>query len=145
MAAANTVIDKVRFTGTAAAAGGTFTCDYAVPTDRKVRVTAYATLTAQTGAPAHLTKATDLVASYTVRSNNGALAALTAYTGGQNPANSASVGNIDASAQGDEFFGGTVASANWTISGTNVRLTVTNQHATQAADVTVIVDAIVTG
>lgn len=145
MAAAKTVFARTRLVGTAAAAGGTFTADYACPTDRAIHVRARVYMTAQTGAPAHLTHTSVFRAEYTIRNNNGAMVTPTVLGGSTNPLNSGTAGNASSHAEVDEFGGGSPSSANFTTSGTNARLTVTNNHATQAADVVVIFEVDVVG
>ena len=143
MAAANTVYGKDRKTGSAAAAGGTATFDFPVPTDRAIRIRVSVSMTAQTGGPAHLTVLSSLVAEYVVRNNNGTLVAPGAMVGSANPMNSG--GSLASRVEVDEFAGAAPSTANWTISGTNVRLTVTNNHLTQAADITVSAEWELTG
>lgn len=136
MAIARGDLDIKKFTGTAAAAGGTFTADYALPTDVGARILARTYLIQ--GGASHLVKMTALVSEYVVRNNNGALAAPAAIAGSANPDNSG--GLVGSRVEVDEFAGGSNSTAAWTISGTNMRLTVTNQHLTQAADVLVIME-----
>lgn len=143
MTAVSPILDRKTFTGTAAHGGGTFTADYAVPTDRGVVIKANVIFSAQTGAPAHLTIVTNMVTQYCVRNNNGTLAEPTAMAGSSNPRTAANL--VAADVETDEFAGGAPSSATFSISTTNARLTATNNASSQDADVTVVMEVLLFG
>lgn len=148
-------IDRVVSQGTAAPGGGTLTVDYAIPTDQCARLVAVAILTHANAS--HLTAAASLRAEYVVENQNGTLSAPSATTNpvtSVNPLDSTVTGEAAAHVQATDLgFTNTVSSnlapaINWSISGTNARLTITNNSngaSSIAANVSVIIDAILVG
>ncbi|HEY1956059.1 MAG TPA: hypothetical protein VGH28_10605 [Polyangiaceae bacterium] len=133
-------VDQKVCTGTAAASAGTMTCDYATTTDRATRLVANVGMSAL--ATGHLTATSFITCEYVVENKNGTVSAPTAITSSNNPSNNTTSTFVAAHAQAsDSAFASTGPSTCvWSISGTNARVTVTNQGAT-AADVTVWVQA----
>lgn len=138
------------YQGTAAAGGGTFVVDTPIPTDQGARLTATVFLSAASAS--HLNAFASLRAEYVVENQNGTLSApAVVLTGSANPLNSNTAGEAAAFVQTtdsafDNAGGGTHPTAVWTISGTNARMTVTNQSATSiVANVTVVISAIFVG
>lgn len=132
-----------------AASGGTMTCDYATTTDRAYRLTALVGMS--NFSASHLNATASIFCEYVVENKNGTLSAPAAITSSLNPAAENSTTYIAAHVQAsDAAFnnagGGTFPSCRWTISGTNARVTVTNQSVTSVtADVTVLIQAFVFG
>jgi hypothetical protein len=152
MAQSKVTIDYGKvYQGTAAASGGTFTADYAIPTDTGARLVAVVLLSAANAA--HMNAFGSLRAEYVVENQNGTLSAPAAVPapGSTNPLNSSTAGEATAHVQAtDAAFsnsgGGLYPTAVWTISGTNARLTVTNQSVTSiVANVSVVISAIIAG
>lgn len=138
------------FQGTAAASGGTFVCDYAVPTDTVARLTAVVMLSAASAS--HMSASASLRAEYVIGNYNGTLAVPSVtLASSANPLNSNTAGEAAAFVQAtdsafDNAGGGTHPTAAWTISGTLARLTVTNQSVTGiVANVTVVISAVIVG
>lgn len=140
------------YQGTAAAAGGTFVADYAIPIETGARLVAIVILS-DGGGTGRLVNFASLRAEYVVENNHGTLNAPAAIPtpASTNPLNSSTAGEAAAHVQAsDAAFnnsgGGFYPSAVWSISGTNARLTVTNRSATAVvADVTVVISAIIAG
>lgn len=137
------VVDQKVCTGSAAAAGGTMTCDYATTTDRA------SWLVARVGfsnvSAAHLANAAYVTCEYVVENKNGTLSAVPTFSTSINPANSSNLLASRAMA-GDSAYenvaGGQWTSCAWSISGTSARVTVTNNSiSATAADVTVWIQA----
>lgn len=152
------LLDKKVCTGTAASGGGTFTCDYAVPTDKAIHIVADVGMTALDAG--HLYGAAGFSCDYVVENNNGMLNVPTAATTnsqlGANPVPAMPTGtattlrsHFTERAEGvDGLFynsgSGTSSTCTWSISSTNARVTVTDTG-TVGADVTVYVTAFVFG
>lgn len=138
------------YQGTAAASGGTMTADYAIPTDTVARLRAVVILSSASAS--HLSAGASLCAEYVVQNKNGTLSVPgVVLAGSADPLNSSTAGEAAAFVQAtdsgfDNAGGGLHPTAAWTISGTNARLTVTNQSVTSVvANVTVIISAIIVG
>jgi hypothetical protein len=131
------------FTGQANASGGTATFDFPVPTDRLCYLRAVVG-GHRADAGHHLLSGAGVCAEYWIENKNGTLAATTAITGSNNPANSANrlTANAEASdADYNNAGGGTFFTAAWSISTTNARLTVTNNSTNASvADISVWLD-----
>ena len=134
--------------GTAAASGGTFTADFAIPTDRVARVEVRAFLCAQTGGAGHIVSAS-MYCEGVYENQNGTLAAVTTFPGGSNPYAASNLVGSRAQASDAAFTstGGTVPPAlALSISSTNVRATLTNNSdSSQAADATVYFEVFLSG
>jgi len=141
------ITERKIFTGTAAQGGGTFTADIPIPTDRFFYLRAWAFLTAATGSPPHLTAVGGYTSEYLKCNNNGTLVAPAAITGSSNSQSSTSLRPVRIIAQDTAFQsgGGAPSTVDWSGSGTNARLTVTNNGASQDADVTVVIEFSVMG
>jgi hypothetical protein len=139
------LVDQKVCTGAAAAAGGTMTCDYATTTDRATRLIANVGLS--NFSAAHLANAGFITCEYVVENKNGTVTAPAVFGSTVNPANENTATFVAAHAQAtDSAFsnpgGGTFPQCRWTISGTNARVTVTNNSITSVtADVTVWIQA----
>lgn len=139
------VVDQKVCKGTAAAAGGTMTCDYATTIDRATRLVASVGLS--NFSAAHLANAGFITCEYVVENKNGTVTAPAVFGSTVNPANENTATFVAAHAQAtDSAFsnpgGGTFPQCRWTISGTNARVTVTNNSITSVtADVTVWIQA----
>lgn len=145
MTATAIITDRKIFTGTAAHGGGTFTADVAITADRSLNLRAHAFLTAASGG--HLIAVGAYETENLVYSNNGAIATPTAISGSNNPQSSTNLRPSRVIAQDSAFQsgGGAASTASWSVSGTNARLTVTNNGTSQDADVTVVVEIYKTG
>ncbi len=142
------------YQGTAAASGGICTFDYPIPTDQGARLEARVLMSAASGG--HLNAFGSLWAEYVVENKNGTLAAPAAAQCSFNPINSntvvatslgggARVQAMDGAFKADPAVG-PFSSATWSISGTNARLTVTNQsNSAVTANLTVFVKAYIAG
>jgi hypothetical protein len=139
------VVDQKVCKGTAAASGGTMTCDYATTLDRATRLVAHVGLT--NFAASHLANAGFVTCEYVVENKNGTVTAVPTFGSTINPANENTATFVAAHAQGsDTAFsnsgGGTFPQCRWSISTTNARVTVTNNSVTSiTADVTVWIQA----
>lgn len=123
--------------GTAANGGGTMVLDYALPTDKAVRIFAHVFLSVATGGPSHLTAVAGLKADCVVKNNNGVLTFATVVAASNNPASAANLAAASAEGSDAAFNGAGPPTVVFSISGTNVRLTITNPGGT-SADVTVL-------
>lgn len=136
MAITTKTFDRQVYAFTAVASAGTAVVNVAIPTDAVVRLEARIFVVQSSSG--HNSAGASMLAAYAIRNNNGTLAVPAAITGSANPDNSG--GLLAASAEASDI-GGT-PTANWTNSGTNAVLTVTNSSGS-AADVFVIVDVFV--
>ena len=134
------VADQKVCTGSAAASGGTFTCDYASTTDRATWVFARAGMTALT--TGHLNATAMIFCEGVFENKNGTLSLATAQTSSNNPASNTTTTYVATHAQGADaaFVGAGPPTCIWSVSGTNERVTITNTGGT-TADVTVWVQA----
>lgn len=131
--------------GTAAAAGGTFTADFPIPTDRVVRAEVYGFLTAKPGGSII---AASMFAEGVYANAGGTVSAVTAFTGGANPQSAAALVGSRAQASDAAFTGGggTPPTLVLSVSSTNVRATITNNSASaQAADATIYFECTLAG
>jgi hypothetical protein len=146
MAQSTAIIDQGKvYQGTAASAGGTFTADYAIPTDKAA--TLRAVCMASHATASHMDGAASLVAEYVLQNKNGTVTAPTAIASSNNPANATTATFVASAAQASDagvWSGGTPTLA-WSISGTNGRVTFTNTGASATVNVTVIISAIIVG
>ncbi|HTQ45609.1 MAG TPA: hypothetical protein VMI75_22775 [Polyangiaceae bacterium] len=135
------VVDQKVCTATGVATlGGTMTCDYATTTDRASRIVANVGLTNLSGG--HLNVGAFITCEYVVENKNGTVSAPTAISSSNNPANNTTTTFVAAHAQASDFAtAGSGPTCAWSISGTNARLTVTNNSNTSTADVTVWLQA----
>ncbi len=120
--------DFQEYTFSGIASGSSATLDVPVPTDEALYLDA--TVIMVNASSSHLGGSAGLRATYFVANKNGTVAAPAVLTGGVNPANSNTTGLLGAEAEGSDINsgGGTNPTAIWTVSGTNARLTVTNQY-----------------
>lgn len=133
--------------GSVAASGGTLTADFAVPTDRVMRVEARAFLSGQTGGAGHV-KSASLYAEGVYDNQNGTVAAVTAVSGSTNPSNSSTLTGSRAQASDAAFVGGGSGPPTLilSVSGTNVRATLTNNSdSAQAGEGVILLDVYIAG
>ena len=133
--------------GTAAAAGGTFTADFAIPTDRVVRVEVRGFLSGQTGGAGHVVSAS-LYAEGAYENQNGTVVAVTAASGSTNPSNSTTLAAQRAQACDAALVGGGAGPSTLalSVSSTNVRATLTNNSdSAQSAEAVVYFEAFIAG
>jgi hypothetical protein len=117
--------------------GGLFAFDYPIATDTVTRI--HAVINGAHITTGHVDKGVSLYTQCAVKSANGTLTFLTAVATSANPLNSNTAGIVVADVQAyDDNF--STCTAVWTISGTNARLTVTN-NGSIAGDFVVFVDA----
>jgi hypothetical protein len=129
------VIDQqVQQTSAIAAAGGTAQFDIAIATDTVVIVWAKIVLSRASGG--HIAAGAGLLATAVVENRNGATSFSTALAGSVNPDNSG--GLVGAGAEASSFSA--APTGNLTVTANKLRLTVTNNDATFAADCTVFFD-----
>lgn len=130
MAITAAIIDQTitNLTGIAAS-GGTATVDTAIATDTLVRLVAYVMLLQASAS--HLSKDAQLYCEYCVQNKNGTVTACTAIATSANPDNSGGVA-LTTKPETNELSA--VCTANWTISSTNARLTITNNDTGAAVD-----------
>lgn len=137
------VVDQKVCTGSAAASGGTMTCDWATTTDRATWLVARVGLS--NASAAHLANAGYITCEYVVENKNGTVSAPAAIGSSNNPASSGNLAASRAEASDGAYTnpgGGTYPTCTWSISGTSARVTVTNQSVSAvAADVTVWIQA----
>ncbi len=138
------------YQGTAAASGGTFTADYAIPANQGARLRAQVFLSAASAGS--LNAFASLTAEYVVSNIAGTVAVPgIILASSADPLNSNTAGEAAAFVQAtdsafDNAGGGLHPTAVWSVSGTNARLTVTNQSVTSiVANVTVVISAILVG
>lgn len=146
MAQSLAIIDGGKvYQGTAAGTGGTFTADYAVPTDKAAKFRA--TAIASHAAASHLDGAASLVAEYVLQNKNGTVTAPGATSGSNNPANSTTTTFVAAAAQASDasVWSGGVPTLTWSINGTNGRVTFTNTGTASTVNVTIVIEAIIVG
>lgn len=145
MAQSTVTIDTQVYQGTAAGSGGTFTADYAIPTDKCAKMRA--TVIASHAAASHLDGAGSCTAEYVLQNKNGTVTAPTAATGSANPCNSTTTTFVASTAQAFDagIWSGGTPNASWSISGTNGRLTFTNTGSASTVNVTVVIQAIIVG
>lgn len=119
--------------GTAANSGGTFTADVAIPTAKSCRIEARIGMSDATdpGAPSAA-----LYAEGAYTNRGGTVTVITALTGSTNPMSSTAIAAARAEGVEAGFIGGGPSVAAFSVSGTNARLTLTN-NGTVSADVTV--------
>lgn len=134
------VVDQKVCTGSAAASGGSMTCDYASTTDRGSWVIARASMTALT--TGHLSATGLLFCEAVFENKNGTLSLATALASSANPQGNTSTTFVAAHAQAADsaFVGAGPPTCAWSVSGTNARVTITNTGGT-TADVTVWIQA----
>lgn len=134
------VADQKVCTGSAAASGGSFTCDYASTTDRGTWVLARASMTALSAG--HLSATGMLFCEGVFENKNGTLSLATAYASSNNPASANTTTFVASHAQAADsaFVGAGPPTCAWSVSGTNERVTIGNTGGT-AADVTVWIQA----
>lgn len=139
-----TEISDLVFQGAAAAGGGTFVTDIAVPPNQAMRLNAEAFMS--NVAAGALAATGRLVAKCVVKNVGGAAGFSTAAAGSVNPVNSntAAFAATDPQISDAGFTGAAPASAVWTTAATNAVLTVTNPGADDAR-VAVKVDAVLFG
>lgn len=145
MTAASVVVDTKILTGTAAASGGTMTADYAIPASRVCRIEARAFLAKSTDPAVPLAS---LYAEGIYGNQGGTVSAIGAISGSTNPNNSTNLVGSRSMASNSAFIGGGAGppTAIFSVSGTNARLTVTNNSdSAVAADVTVIFTVYICG
>ena len=133
------------YQGTAAGSGGTFTADYAIPTDQAAKLRA--TAVASHATAAHLDGAASIVAEYVVQNKNGTVTAPGATSGSNNPSNSATTTFVASAAQASDagVWSGGVPALAWSVSGTNARCTFTNTGTASTVNVTIVIEAIIAG
>jgi len=131
------------YQGTAGASGGTFTADYAVPTDQVARLRAECIVSIASGG--HLASCASLVAEYVVENKNGTVSAPSAIASSNNPANDTTTTFVASAAQASDYIATGAVTLTWSISGTNARCTFTNVGNPSAVNVTVVIKAILVG
>lgn len=142
MAQSTVTIDRSIYQGTAAASGGTFNADYAVPTDK----TAYlrATCIVSSASAGHQANTAVLVAEYVAQNKNGTVTAPAAITSSNNPSNSNTATFVASAAQVSDYAGG-APTLTWSVSGTNARATYTNNGIGSVVNVTIYVEVMIVG
>lgn len=135
--------ETVVYQGSATSGGGTFvatlTTSAAPYTDQVLRIWGRAYLTAASAS--HQTNACAIVAEYVVQNKNNTVTAVTALSTSSNPTNSNTAGfNLTSRPETADTVMNT-STAVFTISSSNVLLTVTNNGSgSVAANVTVVLD-----
>ena len=131
------------YQGVSTSAGGTFTADYAIPTDQVARLRAECIVSSATSS--HLAACASLMAEYVVENKNGTLSAPSAISSGLNPANNSSTTFVASGAQASDYVATGAVTLTWSISGTNARCTFTNVGNTISVNVTIVISAILVG
>jgi len=147
---------KICASGTASSGGGTYTCSYAIPTDRVAYLKA-TVIMSQLDA-GHIENGASFGCDYVVENSNGTLSAPSALNTSANTASNpvAAIGTstsarymitsrAEASDPGFLNSGSGIApTCTWSISGTNAVLTVTNNgSSSRTADVTARIEALI--
>lgn len=119
------------------AAGASITIDVPIPTNTTCRLTADVLLVGHAGGALDLCAGLPAEAVY--KNASGVVSLVTAGAGSKNPQNSNDLLAARAIASELNAGGGAISFIAFTVSGTNARLTVTNESATEDADYDVVI------